>query len=102
MALKTSTVLSLTVRTSTIRTGRAPRPWPNLLRRLRPSSEAYANVEILLNTRATALLMADGYTCQGVQVFADGVYTDIVAKAVFLCTGGMATNFDLLRFFTNH
>ena len=65
------------------------------------TSEAYANVEILLNTRATALLMADGYTCQGVQVFADGVYTDIVAKAVFLCTGGMATNFDLLRFFTN-
>ena len=65
------------------------------------TAEAYANVEVMLDTRATALLMEDGYTCRGVQVLADGAYTDINAKAVFLCTGGMATNFDLLRFFTN-
>lgn len=65
------------------------------------TSEAYANVDIMLNTRATALLMEDDYTCRGIQVLSDGVYTDINAKAVFLCTGGMATNFDLLRFFTN-
>ena len=45
--------------------------------------------------------MEDEYTCKGIQVLADGVYTNINAKAVFLCTGGMATNFDLLRFFTN-
>lgn len=65
------------------------------------TSDAYKNVEIMLSTRATALLMEDEYTCKGVQVYAGGAYTDINAKAVFLCTGGMATNFDLLRFFTN-
>lgn len=62
---------------------------------------AYANVEIRLNCRATALLMDDPYTCTGVQVLSDGKYIDIKAKGVFLATGGMATNFDLLRFFTN-
>ena len=62
---------------------------------------AYANVELRCDCRAVALLMADPYTCCGVQVEQGGVVTNINAKAVFLCTGGMATNYDLLRFFTN-
>ena len=62
---------------------------------------AYANVEIRTDCRAVALLLDDPYACKGVQVEQDGKVTNLYAKAVFLATGGMATNFDLLRFFTN-
>ncbi len=66
------------------------------------SDPAYANVQIRLNTRATALLTSDDHTCTGVQVrdVDSGAYTNISAKAVLLGTGGMATNFDLLSYYT--
>ena len=61
----------------------------------------YKNVEIRLNTRATALLLEDAYTCTGLQVLGpDGRYTDIHAKAVVLATGGMSNNFELLQYYT--
>lgn len=61
----------------------------------------YKNLEIRLNTRATALLLKDAYTCTGIQVQnADGSYTDIHAKAVVLATGGMSNNFELLQYYT--
>jgi succinate dehydrogenase/fumarate reductase flavoprotein subunit len=62
---------------------------------------AYANIEIRLNTQATALLLADDHNCKGVQVRTDGTYTNVNAKAVLLATGGMATNLDLLSHYTN-
>lgn len=61
----------------------------------------YQNLEIRLNTRATALLLEDEYTCKGIQVRSlDGEYTDIYAKAVVLATGGMSNNFELLQYYT--
>ena len=66
------------------------------------SDPAYANVQLYLNTRATALLVSsDGYTVTGLQVRnADGSYTTINAKAVVLATGGLSTNFQLLSYYT--
>jgi fumarate reductase flavoprotein subunit len=64
------------------------------------TGEAYANLELRLNTRATALLMADEYTCTGVQVKDENGYTNISAKAVLLGTGGCATNLELLSYYT--
>ncbi len=65
--------------------------------------DEYANVEIRLNTRATALLLEDEYTCTGVQVKdqTTGEYTNINAKAVVLFTGGMSNNLELLKYYTN-
>lgn len=61
----------------------------------------YANLELRLNTRATALLLDDEYTCTGVQILnEDGTYTNINAKAVVLATGGMSNNFDLLQYYS--
>ena len=61
---------------------------------------AYANLELRLNTRATALLLDDPYTCTGVQIQnADGTYTNVHAQAVVLATGGVSTNFDLLQYY---
>lgn len=65
------------------------------------SDETYKNVEIRLNTRATALILEDDRTCTGVQVKADDQYTDVSAKAVVLFTGGMSNNLDLLQNYTN-
>lgn len=65
------------------------------------SGGAYANVEIRTNARATALLTEDEYTCVGVQVKEGSKYSNIKAKAVFLATGGLATNLDLLAYYTN-
>lgn len=65
------------------------------------SDAAYANLELRLNTRATALLLDDEYTCTGLQVLnEDGTYTNIKAKAVVLATGGMSNNFDLLQYYS--
>lgn len=62
---------------------------------------AYANLELRLETRATALLLDDEYTCKGVQVQnADGTYTNIHANAVVLATGGMSNNLDLLQYYS--
>jgi fumarate reductase flavoprotein subunit len=62
---------------------------------------AYSNVDLRVNTRATALLMDDEYTCTGVQVLnQDGTYTNIKASAVHFATGGMGTNLDLLGYYT--
>jgi fumarate reductase flavoprotein subunit len=60
----------------------------------------YANIEIRINTQATALLLDDDHTCTGVQVRANNSYTDVKAKAVLLATGGLATNLDLLSYYT--
>lgn len=61
----------------------------------------YANLELRLETRATALLLDDEYTCTGVQLRnADGTYTDVHANAVVLCTGGMSNNLDLLQYYS--
>lgn len=61
----------------------------------------YSNLEVRLNTRATALLMEDEYTCLGVQVRnADGTYTNIYAKAVVLATGGVSNNLELLSYYS--
>lgn len=65
------------------------------------SDPAYANVDLRLSTRAAALLMKDEYTCEGVQICnEDGSYTNVYAKAVVLATGGMSTNFGLLKYYT--
>lgn len=61
----------------------------------------YSNVDLRVNTQATALLMDDEYTCTGVQVRnQDGSYTNISASAVHFATGGMGTNLDLLGYYT--
>ncbi len=67
------------------------------------NDDAYANIEVRLNTRATALLLEDEYTCTGVQVKDQngGDYTNVNAKAVVLFTGGMSNNLDLLKYYTN-
>ncbi|NTW28327.1 MAG: FAD-binding protein [Coriobacteriia bacterium] len=66
------------------------------------SDSAYANVEIRLNTRATALLLASDHKCTGVQALdvVSGAYKNINAKAVLLATAGMGTNLDLLSYYT--
>lgn len=63
----------------------------------------YANVEIRMNTRGTALLLADEYTCTGIQLRdqQSGSYTNVNAKAVYLGAGGMSNNLDLLRAYSN-
>ena len=67
---------------------------------LTPDAEALG-VDIRTSNRAKALLMADDYTCTGVQVISDeGVY-NINAKAVILCTGGMSTNKELLAYYSS-
>lgn len=61
----------------------------------------YANLELRCETRATALLLDDEYTCTGVQLLnADGTYTNVHANAVVLCTGGMSNNLDLLQYYS--
>lgn len=63
---------------------------------LTPIAEA-EGVDIRMESRAFALVLADPYTCTGVQyVSADGTVTQIDAKAVILATGGMSTNKELL------
>ncbi len=63
---------------------------------------AYANLDLRVNTRATALIVSDdGYEVTGIQVKnADGTYTQINCKAVVLATGGLSTNFALLNYYT--
>ena len=67
------------------------------------TEDPYTNVEIRLDTRATALLLEDEYTCTGIQVKDQktGEYTNVNAKAVVLFTGGMSNNLDLLKFYSN-
>lgn len=61
----------------------------------------YANLDLRLETRATALLLDDDYTCTGVQVRnPDGTYSNIYANAVVLVPGGMSNNLDLLQYYT--
>lgn len=56
--------------------------------------------QLLLNTRATHMLM-DGDTVQGVQCLtADGCHINIKAKAVELATGGAGGNKDLINRWT--
>ena len=66
------------------------------------SDPAYQNIELYLNTRATALIVSDdGYEVTGIQVRNDdGTYTQIACKAVLLATGGLSTNFALLSYYT--
>jgi fumarate reductase flavoprotein subunit len=66
------------------------------------SDPTYANVDLRLSTRANALVVSDdGYEVTGIQVKnADGTYTTITCKAVVLATGGLSTNFALLRYYT--
>ncbi len=65
------------------------------------NDEAYKNLELRMNTRATALLLDDEHTCTGVQLLnADGTYTNVNANAVVLATGGMSTNLDLLQYYS--
>ncbi len=63
----------------------------------------YANVEIRMNTRGTALLLDDEYTCTGIQLRdqESGEYTNVNTKAVYLGAGGMSNNLDLLRAYSN-
>lgn len=67
------------------------------------SDPTYQNIEIRLQTQATALLLTDDHTCTGIQICTVGSkdYTNINAKAVLLATGGAATNLDLLSYYTN-
>ena len=68
---------------------------------LTPDCEALG-VDMRLNARAKALVMADEYTCTGVQyIDKDGNVIQINAKAVILCTGGMSTNKDLLAYYSS-
>ena len=63
---------------------------------LAPDAEALG-IDMRKNARAKALVMADEYTCTGVQyIDADKKIVEIDAKAVILCTGGMSTNKALL------
>ena len=65
--------------------------------------EAYANVELRLNTRGSALLVADDkYAITGIQLLnSDGTYTNVNAKAVVLASGGMSNNLELLQYYTS-
>lgn len=66
------------------------------------TAPAYANVEIRLETRGSALLLDDEYTVAGIQLKnADGSYTDVAAKAVVLSCGGMSNNLELLQNYSN-
>lgn len=66
------------------------------------TEDAYKNVEIRPETRATALLLEDDHTLSGVQLRnADGTYTNVNCKAFYMGTGGMSNNLDLLRAYSN-
>lgn len=68
---------------------------------LAPDCEALG-VDMRKSSRAKALIMADEYTCKGVQVIdANGEVYAIEAKAVILCTGGMSTNKELLMHYSS-
>ena len=68
---------------------------------LAPDAEALG-IDMRKNARAKALIMADAYTCTGVQyIDADGKIVAINAKAVILCTGGMSTNKALLSYYSS-
>ena len=68
---------------------------------LAPDAEALG-VDMRKSARAKALIMADDYTCTGVQyIDADGKIVQLNAKAVILCTGGMSTNKALLSYYTS-
>ncbi|MBM6998767.1 FAD-binding protein [bacterium] len=69
----------------------------NLIDRI-GSEDAYKNIEIRTETRATALILADDHTVTGVQIRdADDNYTNVNVKAFYMGTGGMSNNLDLLR-----
>lgn len=63
--------------------------------------DEYKNVELRLNCRGIALLTEDEYTVTGVQVFQDGEYVNLNAKAVFIATGGMTNNLELNEYYCN-
>ena len=68
---------------------------------LAPDAEALG-IDMRSSARAKALVMADDYTCTGVQyVDADKKIVQINAKAVILCTGGMSTNKALLAYYSS-
>ena len=68
---------------------------------LAPDAEELG-IDMRKSARAKALVMADDYTCAGVQyVDEDGKITQLNAKAVILCTGGMSTNKALLSYYTS-
>jgi fumarate reductase flavoprotein subunit len=68
---------------------------------LAPDCEALG-VDMRKSSRVKALIMADEYTCKGVQVIdADGSVYAIEAGAVILCTGGMSTNKELLAYYSS-
>ena len=62
---------------------------------------AYANLDLRLETRATALILEDEYHVKGVQIQSkDGSYINVYAKAVVLATGGMSNNTELLQYYS--
>ena len=68
---------------------------------LAPDAEALG-IDMRKNARAKALVMADEYTCTGVQyIDADKKIIELDAKAVILCTGGMSTNKALLSYYSS-
>ena len=68
---------------------------------LAPDAEALG-VDMRKSARAKALVMADDYTCTGVQyIDADKKIVQLNAKAVILCTGGMSTNKALLAYYSS-
>lgn len=67
------------------------------IKKLSAAASGMAGLEVLTSTPATQLLLGDEYTVTGVRAKnADGTYTDYLAKAVILATGGMSTNKTLL------
>ena len=72
-----------------------------LNKNLAPDAEALG-VDMRKSARAKALVMADDYTCTGVQyIDADKKIVQLNAKAVILCTGGMSTNKALLSYYSS-
>ena len=66
------------------------------INKLTPIAEE-EGVDIRMNSRAFALVLADPYTVTGIQYQAeDGSVVQVNCKAVVLCTGGMSTNKELL------
>ena len=59
-------------------------------------------VDIRMNSRATALLLDDEYTCTGIQyVDEEESVVHVTAPVVILATGGMSTNKELLAYYSS-
>lgn len=68
---------------------------------LEPQAEELG-IDIRTESRAFALVLSDPHTVTGIQYRdAEGKVVQINAKAIVLATGGMSTNPDLLRYYSN-